>query len=132
MFLNNLDQETKEEYLNECYILFKEQGHETVEDFVEWQFPENEVNENTHAFWKRPLKNNYIMTPEREAEFREMCKKDCDRMTQENNIAWCLLSLYLDAEHDEGKREFRIVINDDKSFYIHPLSKDGKTFDGKL
>ena len=64
--------------------------------------------------------------------FKETCEKDCKRMTHENNVAWAKLSLYLDAEHDEGKSEFRLLVNSDKSFYIHPMGKDGKTFDGKL
>jgi hypothetical protein len=56
MMLDNLDEETKDEYMNEWYILFKEQKHKTVSDFVEWQFQIDEVNENTHDFWKRSLK----------------------------------------------------------------------------
>ena len=72
------------------------------------------------------------MTKEEEKIFREMCARDCKRMAAENNAAWCELSLYLDGEHDEGKTEFRLVVNADKSFYIHPLGQDGKTLDGKL
>ena len=72
------------------------------------------------------------MTEEEEKQFKEMCVKDCKKIAQENNINWCGLSLYLDTEHDEGKNEFRLVVNSDKSFYIHPLGKDGKTYDGKL
>ena len=53
MMLDNLDEETKDEYINDWYILFKEQKHKTVKDFVEWQFPIAEVNESTHDFWKR-------------------------------------------------------------------------------
>jgi hypothetical protein len=56
MLLDNLDEETKDEYMNDWYILFKEQKHKTVADFVEWQFPISEVNESTHNFWKRSLK----------------------------------------------------------------------------
>jgi hypothetical protein len=56
MMLDNLDEETKDEYMNDWYILFKEQKHDTVADFVEWQFPIDEVNEDTHNFWKRSLK----------------------------------------------------------------------------
>lgn len=56
MMLDNLDEETKDEYMNEWYILFKEQKQKTVADFVEWQFPINEVNEDSHDFWKRSLK----------------------------------------------------------------------------
>ena len=72
------------------------------------------------------------MSEQEEKIFKEMCAKDCKQMAQENNVAWCELSLYLDSEHDEGKTEFRLIVNADKSFYIHPLGKDGKTFDGKL
>jgi len=53
MMLNNLDDETKDEYINEWYVLFKEQKHATVKDFVDWQFDLSEVNENTHDFWKK-------------------------------------------------------------------------------
>ena len=56
MMLDNLDEETKDEQMNEWYILFKEQKHKTVADFVEWQFPIDEVNESSHDFWKRSLK----------------------------------------------------------------------------
>ena len=56
MMLDNLDEETKDEYMNDWYILFKEQKHNKVADFVEWQFPIDEVNEDTHDFWKRSLK----------------------------------------------------------------------------
>ena len=56
MMLDNLDEETKDEYMNEWYIMFKEQKHKTVADFVEWNFPISEVNESTHDFWKRSLK----------------------------------------------------------------------------
>lgn len=74
-----------------------------------------------------------LVTPDEFAkELYSKINDDCKRMAQENNLAWCDLSLYLDAEHDEGKTEFRLVVNADKSFYIHPLGKDGKTFDGKL
>lgn len=53
MMLDNLDEETKDEYMNEWYIMFKEQKHKTVVDFVEWQFPISEVNESTHDFCSR-------------------------------------------------------------------------------
>lgn len=53
MMLDNLDEETKIDYMYEWYSLFKEQKHKTVKDFVEWQFPITEVNESTHDFWKR-------------------------------------------------------------------------------
>ena len=56
MMLDNLDEETKDDYMNDWYILFKEQKHKTVSEFVEWQFPIGEVNESTHDFWKRSLK----------------------------------------------------------------------------
>jgi hypothetical protein len=56
MMLDNLDEETKEEYIHDWYILFKEQKFNNVSDFVECQFPINEVNENTHEFWKKSLK----------------------------------------------------------------------------
>jgi hypothetical protein len=72
------------------------------------------------------------MKKEEQKIFKEMFERDCKRMASENNAAWCELSLYLDGEHEEGKREFRLVVNDDKSFYIHPLGKDGKTLNGKL
>lgn len=78
------------------------------------------------------MKEINITTPEGVQFFGEMCKNDCDQMAQENNGKWCDFSLYLDKEYDEGKTEFRLVINSDKSFYIHPFGKDGNTFDGKL
>jgi hypothetical protein len=53
MVLDNLDEETKIDYMYDWYSLFKEQKHKTVKDFVEWQFPITEVNESTHDFWKR-------------------------------------------------------------------------------
>jgi hypothetical protein len=53
MMLDNLDEETKIDYMYDWYSLFKDQKHKTVKDFVEWQFPATEVNESTHDFWKR-------------------------------------------------------------------------------
>ncbi len=67
-----------------------------------------------------------------EKEFKERCAEDCKKIARENNVAWSCFSLYLDEEHDQGKTEFRLVVNEDKTFYIHPLEKDGKTYDGKL
>ncbi len=72
------------------------------------------------------------MNQQDENDFREMVTKDCKLMSKENNANWCELSLYLEDEFDQGKTEFRLVINSDKTFYIHPLGKDGKTLDGKL
>lgn len=72
------------------------------------------------------------MTPEREKEFREMMVKDLKKLSWEYAENWAAISLYLDSEHDEGKIDFHLRIHEDKSFYIHPIDKDGKTFDGKL
>ena len=72
------------------------------------------------------------MTPQEEKEFKEMVAKECKRMTRKYILTYSGISTYLDQEHDEGKTEFRLVVNSDKTFYIHPLGKDGKTFDGKL
>jgi hypothetical protein len=52
MYLENLHDDLIEEYLNDWYILFKLQKHKDVIEFIEWQFPLSEVNENTHEFWK--------------------------------------------------------------------------------
>jgi len=101
-------------------------------------YPSKEMHD---AYWEarreleRRIGANKIsnkMNKEEEKIFREIVAKDCKRMAQENNVAWCGISLYLDGEHDKGKSEFRLVVNDDKSFYIHPLGKDGETYDGKL
>lgn len=56
MMLDNLDEETKEEYINEWYIFYREQDHYSVSDFVKRQFPSSEVNKNTHDFWVRTPK----------------------------------------------------------------------------
>ena len=72
------------------------------------------------------------MNKEEKKEFKKMVAKDCKEMAKKNNINWCELALYLETEKDEGKNEFRLVVNNDNSFYIHPLNKDGKTFDGNL
>lgn len=53
MYLDRLTDEEKEDYTHEWYIIFKEQGHETVKEFVEWNFPKNEVNEDSHNYWKK-------------------------------------------------------------------------------
>lgn len=68
-----------------------------------------------------------------EKEFKDMVKQECDTMAKENNEKWCQLSLYLENEVDEGKTEFRMVVNPhNKTFYIHPMGKDGISYDGKL
>lgn len=72
------------------------------------------------------------MTPQEEKEFKETLSRDCRRMTRKLILTWGSLSEYLDTEHEDGKTEFRLVVNADKTFYVHPLGKDGKTFDGKL
>lgn len=53
MMLDNLDIETKHEYLNDWYSIFKEQKQDTVLSFVNQNFPLSEVNQNTHHFFKR-------------------------------------------------------------------------------
>lgn len=72
------------------------------------------------------------MNTREEKAFRKMSLKHLEKLAQENDISWCELSLYLEREYDDGVTEFRLVVNKDKSFYIHPFGKDGKTFDGKL
>jgi len=72
------------------------------------------------------------MTPQEEKEFKEMVAKDCRRMARQHILSWAGMAIYLEDEFNEGKNEFRLFVNSDKSFYIHPLGKDGKTFDGKL
>jgi hypothetical protein len=53
------------------------------------------------------------------------------RETSINN--WAKLSVYLDKERRENNAtEFRIVVNADDSFYVHPLGQDGNTLDGNL
>ena len=52
-------------------------------------------------------------------------------MIKENGLKYQELKAYLEKELKEGKTEFRLKLNQDKSFYIHPLGKDGKTFDSK-
>ncbi len=82
------------------------------------------TKESCQSFIDSELKEDIIPKAKHDLE--------CDNITWENNVKWCSLSLYLDSEHDEGKTEFRLRVNADKSFYIHALGKDGKTFDGKL
>ena len=63
---------------------------------------------------------------------KDRMKEDCKKLAQENNISWACLSIYLDEQHDKGITEFRIQVNSDKTFYIHPFGKDGETFDGRI
>ena len=42
------------------------------------------------------------------------------------------LKKYLTKEFKEGKQEFRLFIQDNGAFYIHPQNEDGETFDGNL
>jgi len=42
------------------------------------------------------------------------------------------LENYLKSEKAEGKSEFRLVVNNDGSFYIHPYNQDGETYNGQL
>lgn len=72
------------------------------------------------------------LTKEQEVEFKETCKTDCDKMAQENNTRWASFSLFLGEEFSEGKIDFSLHINEDRTFYIHPEGKDGKTFDGDI
>ncbi len=72
------------------------------------------------------------MNAEQEKEFREKCQKDCEKMTFDNNVKWATLSLFLENEFSEGKTDFRLHINEDKTFYIHPVGKDGQTLDGVI
>lgn len=37
---------------------------------------------------------------------------------------------YLRSEFEKGISEFKIRVNDKDTFYIHPIDKDGMTFDG--
>jgi len=78
------------------------------------------------------MKTTIAELARRKKLFKETCEQDCKRMTHKNNVAWAKLSLYLKSEYDEGKAEFRLLLNSDKSFYIHPVVRNGKTFDGKL
>lgn len=36
---------------------------------------------------------------------------------------------YFGKEVSEGKKEFRLVFTDDETVYIHPIGKDGETYD---
>lgn len=42
---------------------------------------------------------------------------------------WLQLICYLNEEKDKGKTEFRIALQGNMKFIVHPLSKDGKTVD---
>lgn len=42
---------------------------------------------------------------------------------------WLQLMCYLSEEERQGKTEFRIALQGNMKFMVHPLSKDGKTID---
>lgn len=54
------------------------------------------------------------------------------QILKENGIKHQELKTYLLKEFNNGNTEFRIKISEDLSFYIHPLNKNGNTFDSKL
>jgi hypothetical protein len=65
-------------------------------------------------------------------EINKMVEKSAEELNQEFINKWVLLSLYLEQEVSEGKREFRIAFQDDEKFIVHPLGKDGLTLDLQL
>jgi hypothetical protein len=64
-----------------------------------------------------------------ECLLKKNIKKDIKQMRNDYVGKWVELSLYLDKEMSEGKREFRIAFQGEKHFIVHPLGKDGNTLD---
>ena len=53
-FDENMSDEESEELIQEWYVMFRQQGFETVKEFVDWNFNPKEVNQNTHPYWQKP------------------------------------------------------------------------------
>lgn len=53
-FDENMSDEESEELIQEWYVMFKQQGFETVKEFVDWNFNPKEVNKDTHPYWQKP------------------------------------------------------------------------------
>lgn len=49
------------------------------------------------------------------------------RLTITSALQWQKIVAYLSSEEREGKTEFRIALQGNRKFIVHPLSKDGKT-----
>ena len=52
-FDENMSDEESEELIQEWYVMFRQQGFETVKEFVDWNFNPKEVNQNTHPYWQK-------------------------------------------------------------------------------
>lgn len=72
------------------------------------------------------------MTPEQEEKFKQRASQDLQILAAEYRNNWAAFSLYLDSENARGITEFRLVVNDSGKCYIHPLGKDGKTYDFEI
>ena len=53
-FDENMSDEESEELIQELYVMFRQQGFETVKEFIDWNFNPKEVNQNTHPYWQKP------------------------------------------------------------------------------
>jgi hypothetical protein len=56
----------------------------------------------------------------------------CIKKEQEQKAKLHAIYEYLTREVLLGKTEFRIAFQTEKRFIVHPLNKDGDTFDGEL
>ena len=66
-------------------------------------------------------------------EIKELIEHTTPALIDRNNKKWIELSTYLwEQMHKNNAHEFRLVLNKDDTFYIHPFGVDGKTLDGKL
>lgn len=64
---------------------------------------------------------------------KKMVEESTPEIEKANNEKWIKLSVFLYEQRTTNQaNEFRLFVNDDDSFYVHPFDKDGDTLDGKL